>query len=119
MSSSLRRRRRRRPSSTPDRVIVFVSSVTAFESLVRIRPCTVAPVPRTLAPSVIVVPLNALPAPSVTPVASLESCRKMLQARGALPPLTMFTEPAAAAAVVSVVCSTSISADKALHYVER
>jgi len=55
-SSSVARRRSAQPSSNVERVIVFVSSVTAFDRLVRIRPCTVAPVPRTLAPSAIVVP---------------------------------------------------------------
>ena len=82
------------------RVIVFASSVTAFERRVRIRPSTVALLPSVLAPSAIVVPLNALAAPSETPVASLDSCQKMLHALGAVPPLTIFTEPAAAAAVV-------------------
>ena len=35
-----------------------------------------------------------------TPVASVDSCQKMLHALGALPPLMIVTEPAAAAAVV-------------------
>ena len=91
------------PEAHGERVIVLVSSVTALELRVRIRPSTVAPVSRTLAPSDIVVPLNALPAPSVTPCVASDSCQNTLHVLGALPPLTMLTEPAASAAVVTLV----------------
>ncbi len=63
------------PAEHVDRVIVFVSRLTALERRVRIRPRTVAPVSRTLAPSDIVVPWNALSEPSVTPCVASDSCQ--------------------------------------------